>query len=59
MLNTCVLSCTQAVYTYAPNTHLLNARCMLRAGVVLGSRENLMTETDHTLKELLLKPAGA
>lgn len=32
---------------------------MLHVGTVLGSRENLMTETVHTVKELLLKPAGA
>lgn len=42
----------------SPNTHLLNTCCMLWAGIRLGSREHLMTETVHTLKELLLKPEG-
>lgn len=56
MLDACVASCTQMVLTYAQNMHLLNACCMPCAGITLGSRENLMSETVHALKELLLKP---
>lgn len=56
VLNACVASCTQMVLTYAPNMHLLNACCMPHAGITLGSRENLMSETVHTLTELLPKP---
>lgn len=48
VLNACVASCTQMVLTYAPNMHLLNACCMPHAGITLGSRENLMSETVHT-----------